>query len=122
MFKFVSKWDDFFVAGTLQKITTIPEVLTMALRASRMSSRASGMSPRASKMRSRASKMRHQATKIYQNHRFFASRISIFLDLDIEKTWKTKMLKCKKTKQWHGGGLCAQRTGYNHITRCWPCT
>ena len=79
------------------KITTIPEILTMSLRASRMSPR--------------ASKMRHRATKISKNHRFFAPWISIFLDLDIEKTWKTKMLKCKKTKQWHGGGLCAQRTG-----------
>ena len=47
--------------------------------------------------------------------RFFAPWISIFLDLDIEKTWKTKMLKCKGTKQWHGGGLCAQRTGYIYI-------
>ena len=47
--------------------------------------------------------------------RFFAPWISIFLDLDIEKTWKTKMLKCKKTKQWHGGGLCAQRTGLDFI-------
>jgi len=27
--------------------------------------------------------------------RFFAPWVSIFLDLDIEKTWKTKMLKCK---------------------------
>ena len=47
--------------------------------------------------------------------RFFAPWISIFLDLDIEKTWKTKMLKCKCAKQWHGGGLCAQRTGYIYI-------
>ena len=100
-----------FRAGAPPKITIIPEILTMALRASRMSPRASRMSPWAFRMSRRASKMRHRATKISKNHRFFAPWISIFLDLDIEKTWKTKMLKCKKTKQWHGGGLCAQRTG-----------
>ena len=58
------------------KISTIPEII---------------------KMGTRASKVRPRASKIAKSH---ASDLP-----------KSRKCNCETDKKWHGGGLCAQRTG-----------
>jgi hypothetical protein len=54
--------------------------------------------PEILKMGPRASKMGPRASKMTKNH-----------DSDLPKSRKSH---CKPAQNWHGGGLCAQRTGY----------
>jgi hypothetical protein len=51
------------------------------------------------------------------NYTFFAFCFQHFLTTCLEKALKTERLSCKLAQKLHGGGLCAQRTGYQHTTK-----
>jgi hypothetical protein len=72
------------------KITTIPEIVHIGLQASKITARASKMSARASKI------IENWITSLVKNE-----------TLEVKKTRRSK-----QTEKWHGGGICAQRTGY----------
>jgi hypothetical protein len=71
------------------KITSIPDIVHIGLRASKITARASKMTARASKM------IENWITLLVKNE-----------TLEVKKTRRSK-----QTEKWHGGGICAQRTG-----------
>ena len=98
-----------FRGRSVPKITTIPEILHMGPRASKMG-------PRASKI------IRNRASEIYkiplQTACFFHSCFQHFLTTCLPKNVENMTAELKKAKKWHGGGLCAQRTGSAAAQSC----
>ena len=62
------------------------------------------MAPRASKITARASKMTARASKMIEN------LITLLTKIQTLAVKQTRRLE--QTEKWHGGGICAQRTGY----------
>ena len=86
------------------KITTIPEIVHMAPQAFKITVRASKMTARASKM------MENLITLLTQIQTLAVKRTG-----RSEQTEAKETKRSKQTKKWHGGGICAQRTGYIYI-------
>ena len=66
------------------------------------------MAPRASKMIDQVSKMAARASKMINN--------SLILLIKIKTLAVKQTRRSEQTEKWHGGGICAQRTGYVCIT------
>ena len=75
------------------KITTIPEIVHTGRGASKMTVRASKMTARASKM--------------------IENLITVLIKIKTLAVKQTR--RSEQTEKWHGGGICAQRTGYVYI-------
>ena len=82
------------IKGTQVEITIIPEVVHMAPRASKMTVRASKMTARASKM--------------------IEQMITLLIRIKTLAVKQTR--RSEQTEKWHGGRICAQRTGYTRTT------